>query len=104
MFEVARRAAQFNQHLETLKSQIGPCSFDWYPNDSLASFEAFDAILSGKFRSLLNDPGDRSVLDIGSGDGHVAFFLESLGFRVTAIDHPGLITTACAAFKNSRKF
>jgi len=88
MFEVARRAAQFNQHLETLKSQIGPCSFDWYPNDSLASFEAFDAILSGKFRSLLNDPGDRSVLDIGSGDGHVAFFLESLGFRVTAIDHP----------------
>ncbi|MGH9675069.1 MAG: class I SAM-dependent methyltransferase [Bryobacteraceae bacterium] len=32
--------------------------------------------------------GDRPVLDIGCGDGHLAFFLESLGWRVTAIDNP----------------
>jgi tRNA (mo5U34)-methyltransferase len=88
IFEVARRAPHFKKHIETVKSQIGPITFSWYPNDSLASFEKFDAILSGKFRNLLDDPGDRCVLDIGAADGHLAFFLESLGFRVKAIDHP----------------
>lgn len=88
VFEVARRAVRFKEHIETVKSQIGPIAFGWYPNDSLANFQTFDTILSGKFRSLLDDPGDRCVLDIGSADGHLAFFLESLGFRVKAIDHP----------------
>ena len=32
--------------------------------------------------------GERPVLDAGCGDGDVAFFLESLGARVDAIDHP----------------
>jgi len=88
IFEVARRAVQFKKHIEALQSQIGQSEFGWYPNDSLGSFETFDTILTGKFRSLLDDPGDRCILDIGSADGHVAFFLESLGFRVKAIDHP----------------
>jgi tRNA (mo5U34)-methyltransferase len=29
------------------------------------------------------------VLDIGTADGDLAFFLESIGFRVIAIDYPG---------------
>jgi SAM-dependent methyltransferase len=88
IFEVARRAARFKEHMETVKSQIGPITFSWYPHDSLANFHTFEAILSGKFRSLLDDPGDRCVLDIGAADGQLAFFLESLGFRVKAVDHP----------------
>jgi SAM-dependent methyltransferase len=88
IFEVARRAVQFKHRIEALQSQLGQTAFNWYPNDSLGSFETFDTILSGKFRSLLDDPGNRCVLDIGSADGHLAFFLESLGFRVKAIDHP----------------
>jgi 2-polyprenyl-3-methyl-5-hydroxy-6-metoxy-1,4-benzoquinol methylase len=88
ILEVARRAGRFREHVETVKSQLGPIAFSWYPNDSLASFETFDTILSGKFRGLLDNPGERCVLDIGPADGHVAFFLESLGFRVKAIDHP----------------
>jgi tRNA (mo5U34)-methyltransferase len=88
IFEVARRAARFKEHIETVKSQIGPIAFGWYPNDSLASFDTFNTILNGKFRNLLDDPGDRCVLDIGAADGHLAFFLEALGFRVKAIDHP----------------
>jgi len=87
-FEVARRAVRFKERIEALQSQIGESAFGWYPNDSLGGFETFDSILSGRFRSLLDDPGNRCVLDIGSGDGHLAFFLESLGFRVKAIDHP----------------
>lgn len=88
IFKVARRAVQFKQRIEALQSQLGQTAFGWYPNDSLGSFETFDTILTGKFRSLLDDPGDRCILDIGSADGHLAFFLESLGFRVKAIDHP----------------
>jgi len=88
IFEVARRAVRFKEQIEAVQSQLGQVAFGWYPNDSLGSFETFDTILSGKFRSLLDGPGNRCVLDIGSADGHLAFFLESLGFRVKAIDHP----------------
>lgn len=88
IFEVARRAVRFRERIEAAKLQIGPTEFGWYPNDSLANFQAFDTILSGKFRSLLDGPGNRCILDIGPADGTLAFFLESLGFRVTAIDHP----------------
>ena len=88
IFQVAQRALCFKERIEAVKSQIGESAFVWYPNDSLASLRTFDTILSGRFRSLLDEPGNRCVLDIGSGDGHLAFFLESLGFQVKAIDHP----------------
>jgi len=88
MVEVVRLSVRFKERIAAVKSQIGEGEFAWYPNDSLGSFTAFDAILTGRFRSLLDNPGGRLALDIGCADGDVAFFLESLGFRVIAIDHP----------------
>jgi SAM-dependent methyltransferase len=46
-------------------------------------------MLSGERRYLLDLAGPRPVLDIGCGDGDLAFLLESLGCRVDAIDFPG---------------
>ena len=33
------------------------------------------------------DGAGRKVLDLGCADGELAFFLESLGYQVTAVDH-----------------
>jgi tRNA (mo5U34)-methyltransferase len=86
--KTARQAAQFKERLRDLKSQIGQNEFGWYPHESLDNFLVFDKLLQGRFRTLLNDLEGAPVLDIGCADGDVAFFLESIGFHVEAIDHP----------------
>ena len=45
-------------------------------------------MLTGHARWLRSLIGGEPVLDIGCGDGAVAFLLESLGARVHAVDHP----------------
>ena len=62
--------------------------FDWYPYDSLVNFHALERMLTGDHRYLLSLAAGQPVLDIGCGDGSTAFFLESLGCKVCAIDHP----------------
>ncbi len=63
--------------------------FEWYPYDTLSSLTHCSRLLSGANRALLGPVGGgRQVLDLGCADGELAFFLESLGYRVTAIDHP----------------
>jgi 2-polyprenyl-3-methyl-5-hydroxy-6-metoxy-1,4-benzoquinol methylase len=46
-----------------------------------------NAALTGRSRYLRNLIGSGPVLDLGCGDGDLAFFLESLGCKVRAIDH-----------------
>ena len=58
----------------------------WYPYDSLGSFGELKQILTGERRYLLDLLPRRTVLDLGTGDGDVAFFLASLGCQVDAID------------------
>lgn len=70
-----------------MKAAIKP-NFDWYPYDSLAGFTHLDRLLTGVNRRLLGSHSGGAVLDIGCSDGLISFFLESLGYRVTAIDHP----------------
>jgi hypothetical protein len=82
------QAAQFHQHLQSIKSQ-SPLERGhvWYPWKSLAAFEVLDQFLNGDADALRRMIGASPVLDAGCGDGDVAFFLESLGLRVDAIDH-----------------
>lgn len=86
--ETARRAARFQEYLAELKSQIGQGEFGWYPHESLDNFVWLEKLLQGRFRTLLDDLKGTLVLDVGCADGDVAFFLESIGFRVEAMDHP----------------
>lgn len=85
--EIAQKAAQFQFKLDAVKAQINPATFGWYPYDSLGSFYTLDEILTGERRGLLDLIGGDPVLDAGCGDGDIAFFLESLGCRVHAIDN-----------------
>lgn len=86
--EIAARAVDFHNRLETAKREIGARDFDWYPYSSLYIWQSFANVLSGNHRQLLELARDEPVLDAGCGDGDLAFFLESLGCRVHAIDWP----------------
>jgi len=84
---IAERARDFRQTLRTAQQRIGNAGFEWYPYDTLAALDHLDKLLTGGDRFLLS-PGDRRVLDLGCGDGELAFFLETLGYQVAAVDHP----------------
>jgi tRNA (mo5U34)-methyltransferase len=98
---IAERARDFRQTLRTAQQRIGNAGFVWYPYDTLAALDHLDKLLTGGNRFLLSPqelrttgdrflpaPSDRRVLDLGCGDGELAFFLETLGYQVVAVDHP----------------
>ena len=80
--EIVQRAESFRATLTKAKT---PQSFQWYPYDSLSNWIHIERLLTEPNRIL---PGGNAVLDIGCADGDLAFFLESLGYRVTVIDYP----------------
>lgn len=86
--EIIRKGAAFQKRLSQIKSELGEGEFPWYPYDSLGNLWVLDRLLQGRFRKVLDEAKGSHVLDIGCADGDLAFFLESLGFRVTAIDYP----------------
>jgi len=85
---IAERAREFHARMKSVKARITPRPFEWYPYDSLANIVHLDKLLTGPNRDLLKLIGDGPVADIGCSDGDLAFFLESLGCKVQAIDHP----------------
>jgi len=82
------QAAAFRQHLAAVKARLTPDHFSWYPYDSLSNLQHLDRLLTGRNRLLLEEIGDKLVADIGCADGDLAFFLESVGCRVHAVDWP----------------
>jgi SAM-dependent methyltransferase len=85
--EIAGRAREFRAHLDAVRHGIGR-PVEWYPYPSLSNFEHLNGILTGERRRLLELAAGRPVLDLGCADGDIAFFLESLGCEVHAVDHP----------------
>ena len=86
--QIAERAREFHARLKSVKARVSPRLFEWYPYDSLANVLHLNGLLTGANRDLLKLIGDGPVADIGCSDGDLAFFLESLGCKVQAIDHP----------------
>ncbi len=86
--EFLRRARRFRGGLDHAKAHIAATDFGWYPYDSFSNFFPLKHILGEQERLLQELPGSLPVADIGCADGDLSFFLESLGCRVQAIDHP----------------
>jgi tRNA (mo5U34)-methyltransferase len=86
--QIAERAREFHARLKIAKARVAPRAFEWYPYDSLANVLHLNQLLTGGNRDFLKLIGDGPVADIGCSDGDLAFFLESLGCNVQAIDHP----------------
>ncbi len=83
-----REAAEFQRHLDAVKTKL-KAPFDWYPYDSFGNVPALNKLLGPKLaiRDIALNSGD-DVLDIGCADGAMAFFLESQGCHVDAVDLP----------------
>ncbi|MCU1335094.1 MAG: hypothetical protein JWO19_675 [Bryobacterales bacterium] len=82
------QANEFQHHLAAVKSQtpLDP-RVTWYPWKSLSQMDVLDTFLQGDNAALMNMIGGDPVLDVGCADGDIAFFLETLGVQVDAIDH-----------------
>src|SRR5213594_774995 len=85
---LADKANLFQHHLIAIQASIPHPDFEWYPYDSLGSLYTMANLLTGERQFLLDLIGDAPVLDVGCGDGHISFFLESLGCKVIAVDNP----------------
>lgn len=86
--ELARRGRLFESTLQDAKKNLAPAGIPWYPYDTFAALSVADKLLTGRNRFLLDLAGGDPVLDLGCGDGGLAFFFESLGCEVHAMDHP----------------
>src|SRR5208283_2407249 len=80
-------AEQFREVLCRARLGIRNPGFEWYPYDTLSSLTHCNQLLRGANRAIFGpDGGGRKVLDLGCADGELGFFLESLGYQVTAVD------------------
>ena len=83
LLELSRLA---RERLAAARKSIGDRGFEWYPYDSLANLQNLERAFGDRYHSLLDSAAGKRVADIGCGDGDLAFFLESLGCHVDAID------------------
>ena len=86
MTPLLSQAVAFKKTIEQAKRGLRP-AFEWYPYDTLSALWHLDKLLTAENREVLA-PRRARVLDFGSQDGELAFFLESLGYEVIAADHP----------------
>lgn len=81
-------AEEFRGRLVAAREAVGPVWFAWYPYDSLGNAVHLTRLLEGTAFDLMSAVQGKTVLDLGCADGDFAFFLESLGASVVAVDHP----------------
>ena len=83
MIDLAVAVRAFQAKLDRARHQIAPRDFEWYRYASLAAIPPIESMLS----SLPDEVRSLPMLDLGCADGDLAFFFESLGYQVTAVDH-----------------
>jgi tRNA (mo5U34)-methyltransferase len=86
---LVRHGLRFRSRFELAKSQSAPDGFAWYPYDSFTNLFQFEQMRRASGLALADMIGDRPLLDLGTGDGALAFFFESQGYSVHACDYSG---------------
>lgn len=77
----------FQLRLAALKATHPLEPLGWYPYDSLSSVAVLERLLEHDYPLLPPVMASEPVLDVGCGDGDLAFYLESLGAQVDAVDY-----------------
>jgi len=93
--ELDSLSQQYRRDLERRKRELAPRDFGWYPYGTLNNFHLLGQLLNGENRKFLDRVGDGLIVDVGAADGDVAFFLESLGYRVHVADFPPTNFNSC---------
>jgi tRNA (mo5U34)-methyltransferase len=84
---LVRHGLRFRSKLELTKRHAAPVGFAWYPYDAFASLFPLERLRREAGLTLAEMAGTRPLLDLGTGDGALAFLCESLGYAVHACDH-----------------
>jgi tRNA (mo5U34)-methyltransferase len=85
--QLSDAAKKTRARLLAARKSIGD-AFEWYPYDSLANLLNLERAMGSRYLPAFDSAQGKIVADIGCGDGDLAFFLESLGCTVDAIDFP----------------
>lgn len=83
------RLSRFRGRLAAVESGLPPSSFHWYPYDTLANLNHVCDLVQPAGAAVWEAAKTGGILDAGCGDGDLAFFFESLGYPVCAVDYPG---------------
>ncbi len=97
--ELDKLSQSYKKDLERKKEGLSPSEFAWYPYGTLDNFHILNRLLTGENRSFLDHVGDGPIADIGAADGDIAFFLESLGYRVHIADFPPTNLNGCRGMR-----
>lgn len=84
--DLAVAALRYRAFLDEAKTTLSK-EIHRYPYDSLSAFHHLYSLLGSRWDSVFLTLESKYILDLGCGDGDCAFFLESLGYRVIAIDN-----------------
>jgi 2-polyprenyl-3-methyl-5-hydroxy-6-metoxy-1,4-benzoquinol methylase len=84
---LTKTVALFQNKLHSAKQRLHQ-DIPWYAYDTLGSWCRLDQMFGERWRRILHQLTIEPLLDIGCADGDLAFFLDSLGHRVHAIDWP----------------
>jgi tRNA (mo5U34)-methyltransferase len=82
-----RSGLLFRRKFEAAKGRCGCEGTEWYPYDSFTSLFPLERLRRQTGLSMTELVDGRPLLDIGTGDGALAFFFESLGDEVHACDN-----------------
>ena len=83
---ILAQAEAFRTTLQGLKERE-PVDFPWYPYDSMSNFHHLERLLQRPLEEFLGQfPAGSRIIDIACADGDTAFFLETLGYAVDALD------------------
>lgn len=97
--KLTARSREFLRSLDARKQAIAPTEFDWYPYGTMHNFPIIERLLSDSNRDPLPSADAGPIADIGAADGDTAFFLESLGYRVHAVDYPPTNYNSCRGIR-----
>jgi tRNA (mo5U34)-methyltransferase len=85
---LVEEARRFGAVLAECRKRAGAADFEWYPYDSLSNVPNLEALIGGTHGYVLDTAREERILDLGCGDGDLAFFFETLGYDVTCVDYP----------------
>lgn len=86
MPSLVEQATRFRNTIETARKHAAG-NFEWYPYHSLTNAQHLDTLLGGAHGYVMEAAREQGILDLGCGDGDLAFFFEAQGYRVTCVDY-----------------
>jgi tRNA (mo5U34)-methyltransferase len=88
MPSLVEQARRFSVALEESRKRAASLTFEWYPYQTLSNVQHLESLLGAAHGYVMESARQEGILDLGCGDGDLAFFFDSLGYNVTCVDYP----------------